>query len=168
MKKIITLLLLIPLLSCQAQKDSPMSRRFIDDIIYEAKIDDKNFEPCRSEEHIIQYFNNSKGLEYEGEKPAIEKAFQEQYNASNVKPESGLIRIRFIVNCKGEAGWFRVIGMDNNYHEKNFDPAIVNQLLAICKTLDGWKQKIMWDKPYDYYQYLIFKIEKGQIVKILP
>jgi hypothetical protein len=58
--------------------------------------------------------------------------------------------------------------MDNQYKEKQFDPRITNQLLEITKNLSGWKIKEYHGSEIDYYQYLIFKIEKGEIIEILP
>jgi len=79
-----------------------------------------------------------------------------------------LIRIRFIVNCAGDTGRFRILGMDKDYKQKEFSPSITDQILSITKSLTGWKTKTSNGETYDYYQYLIFKIDKGQIKEILP
>lgn len=79
-----------------------------------------------------------------------------------------MIRIRFIVNCEGKTGRFRVIGMNKNYQEKTFDKAITDQLLEITQHLDGWQLLPNAEEPRDYYQYLLFKMNKGTIVEILP
>ena len=142
--------------------------RWVDDIEFDPVVDDDGFKVCQGDDQIIQYFNNSQGVEYEGEKPAIDKAFQENYDASKAAKESGLIRIRFIVNCEGETGRFRVLSMDEAYNEKPFDASITQQLLEITKRLKGWKPKVYRGRKVDYYQYLIFKIQNGEIVKILP
>ena len=92
----------------------------------------------------------------------------QQYDPEKAARESGLIRIRFIVNCKGETGRFRVLAMNPDYQEKAFDESITSQLLTITKGLNGWKPKEFRGTVYDYYQYLIFKIQDGKIVKILP
>ncbi|MEM6805562.1 MAG: hypothetical protein AAF696_29465, partial [Bacteroidota bacterium] len=117
---------------------------------------------------VMQYFNNSKGLEYEGGKRMIEEAFEQNYDPEKASKESGLIRIRFIVNCEGKAGRFRIIGMNGDYEEKEFSENISQQLLSITKGLKGWKPKTFGSEVMDYYQYLIFKIENGHIIKILP
>lgn len=139
----------------------------IGDIEFYKETDKENFELC-FEKHIAQYFNNSNGLEYEGEKLAIEKEFARKYKSENIKNESGLIRIRFVVNCKGETDRFRLIAMDEKYNEKVFRKSIIDQLLAITKNLKGWKVKKYKETAIDYYQYLIFKIENGQLKEILP
>ena len=98
----------------------------------------------------------------------IEKVFKENYKSEKIINETGLIRINFIVNCKGKTDRFRVISMDENYNEKVFLKSITDQLLAITKNLNGWKAKKIKERDIDYYQYLIFKIENGQLKEILP
>jgi hypothetical protein len=154
--------------SC-SNKTLPISSypKNIGDIDFDPKMDNKNFQIC-NEAHIFQYFNNSEGLQYEGEKLAIEKAFANQYDVKIVRKESGLVRIRFVVNCKGETDRFRVIAMNENYEPYNFDPRLTQQLLAITKRLKGWQPKTYNNAPTDYYQYLIFKIKDAEIIEILP
>jgi len=170
-KIFIYLVLLFSAVSCISEKEDSTSvkyLRWVDDIPFDATLDDKDFIICRGEERAMQYFNNSKGLEYEGEKTAIIKAFEESYDFSTVVKENGLIRIRFLVNCEGKTGRFRLISMDERYNEKQFDKSITNQLLKITKRLKGWKPKVFENETSDYYQYLIFKINQGKIIEILP
>jgi hypothetical protein len=142
--------------------------RSVGDIAFDPAIDKKDFHLCYPD-HVFQYFNNAEGPGYEGEKIAIERAFAAQYKPKRAKKESGLVRIRFVVNCRGETDRFRVLGMDKDYNEKVFDRSITDQLLAIAKTLKGWKaQQYENQVDIDYYQYLTFKLEQGRIVEILP
>lgn len=142
--------------------------RWVDDILFDHQTDSKDFALCRSDAEVFQYFNDGKGLNYEGDKPAIVAEFQSKYKADMGIEEEGLLRIRFIVNCKGESGRFRAIGMDREYREKKFHPEITRQLLEITKGLRGWKTKTLKGETVDYYQYLIFVLEKGNITQILP
>ncbi len=137
------------------------------DIAFDERLDKKGFSLCY-EKYVFQYFNNSEGLAYEGEKRAILQAFSEKYKPESTSKESGFVRIRFIVNCKGETDRFRILASDENLQEKVFDKKITDQLLQISKELKGWKPKKFNELFYDYYQYLIFKIENGQIKEILP
>ena len=81
----------------------------------------------------------------------------EKYKSEIIKNETGLIRINFVVNCKGKTDRFRLISMNENYEEKVFVPSITEQLMSITKNLKGWKEKKY--KGVDYYQYLIFNLE---------
>jgi hypothetical protein len=171
--------LLIPLLFlsftafCQEQKyNISHYPRSIGNIEFDSNLDKKDFQLCRPN-YDAQYYYWTKDANYEGDKILIENEFKEKYISDNVNKQSGLIRIRFIVNCKGETDRFRVIGMDENYQEKAFDKSITDQLLQISKSLKGWMPKNFTSKTnevfsYDYYQYLIFKIKDGQITEILP
>ncbi|MEN0051819.1 MAG: hypothetical protein AAF806_32435, partial [Bacteroidota bacterium] len=141
--------------------------RMIGDITFDAEQDDPTFELCSGDSLAIQYYAFDE-KPYKGEKIAIERRFEEQYDASRVAQESGWIRIRFLVNCKGEAGRFRVVGMDENYEAKVFDSNITRQLLEITQSLDQWKGFESETRPFDYYNYLTFRIINGTIKEILP
>lgn len=139
---------------------------YVGDIAPDSALDDPAFEKC-NEGHVFQFFNDSNGLQYEGEKSAIKAAFH-GYNHQVVTGESGLIRIRFIVNCKGETGRFRLMAMNVNYQEKSFPKTITRQLMKITQSLKGWQTKFIQGSEIDYYQYLIFKIEDAQLIEIMP
>ncbi len=170
MQKLLILLIfiLIPYFSFTQEKTPAASQypRTIGDIAFDSKTDKANFVAC-GDCGIVQYFHLH-GMTYDGDKWAIEKIFREKYDSKNVKHESGLIRIRFIVNCLGETERFRLIASDENYQEKTFDESITSQLLAITKNLKGWKAMTYNDAKTNYYQYLVFKIKDGQIQEILP
>jgi hypothetical protein len=175
MKKLLIPLIFLSISSFCQEKEATISKypASTGDIDFDSNLDKKDFQLCGKGD-CCQYFNDEKGLIYEGEKKAIENEFKEKYRPENVKKETGSIRIRFLVNCKGETDRFRVIGMDNNFQEKVFDKSITEQLVTISKGLKGWKTKNFYfykkneKLPYDYYQYLIFKIKDGQITEILP
>lgn len=160
-------IIFISLISFSGYSQTSNYAKMTGDIQFDAQLDKKDFTLC-NDKYILQYFNNSEGLTYEGEKLAIEQASSEKYKSEGLKKESGFIRIRFVVNCKGETDRFRILASDENFQEKLFDDKITNQILQISKELNGWKPKKYQNVLYDYYQYLIFKIEKGQIIEILP
>lgn len=149
----------------RSKKSEPY--RWVGDIQQDANLDDPDFKVCNGDENVAQYFHSGKSLDISGEHTAIYQAFQQQYKPINVN-QSGLIRIRFIVNCKGMAGRFRLTASDENYQETSFDPAITDQLLAISKGLQGWGVQENEYGQLDYYQYLLFVVEKGEIKEILP
>lgn len=171
MNQIIKISAILLTVSCNPKQEIQLNRleykRWIGDISFDESKDSKKFVLCNDESQTYQYFNDSNGLEYDGEKISIISTFNSEYHIYK-KDETGLIRIRFMVNCKGETGRFRVLGMDDNYKAKNFNLTITSELLRITKSLTGWKSKIINGRPIDYYQYLIFKLENGKIVEILP
>ena len=145
--------------------------RMIGDIAYDPSIDTTEHKLCNSEKFAVQYYvyNHLEGnYPFKEEKHKVNEIFRNKYNPQNAKKESGLIRIRFLVNCKGEAGRYRVISMDENYQEKTFDPSITDQLLSITMNDLEWAPFETEGKKRDYYMYLIFKIREGEIIEILP
>lgn len=141
--------------------------RWVGDISANPNIDSENFRICNDENQIYQYFNDSNGLQYEGEKKSIINLFQNEYDVYK-KGEDGYLRIRFIINCNGQAGRYRILGMDNKYKEKKFDKSISKKLLSITKLLTDWQPKYINGQGVDYYQYLTFKLKNGEIIEILP
>lgn len=163
----LTALLLSTLLSCgQKLEDSAVYPLQVGDIPFDPKVDDPNFKLC-DEGQILQYYNFSKGFQYQGEKVMVNQHFEENFKAGQ-NPESGFLTIRFVVNCEGKTGRYRVQGMTSEYIEKKFDDKLVTQLLSLTKQLDGWGTGEYDGKKYDYYQYLTFKIENGRLIEIMP
>lgn len=165
------LLFLMPLLSnCQADIKVTASKypAQVGDINFDKKIDDPDFKRCIPEnKHGYQYYNDSKGFQYKGEKLAIIRNLEKE-NIQSSKDINGYVTIRFVVNCEGKAGIFRMKQMDENYIEKELDKSLSNQLLDFTKKLNGWIPKEIDGQKADYYQYLTFKIEHGKVSEILP
>ena len=160
--KLISFLIILLFRNCHLEKKINNYADHIGEIDFKKNIDDTNFILCDSTK-VKQYYTGGYGFLYDGEKFELNKIFFEKYKNVNIKNQSGLIRIQFIVNCNGETDQFRLISIDENYKEKKFDKKITSQLLMITKELKGWIPKNI-----DYYQYLIFKIENGKLIEILP
>jgi len=98
----------------------------------------------------------------------FERMIRAFYLAPADNEESGLLRIRFTVNCHGESGRFRLLSMNEEYEEFNFSSIITDQLLALTKDYAEWRVLSYDGMESDYYFYVTFKIENGQIKEILP
>ncbi|MCP4460609.1 MAG: hypothetical protein GY816_21700 [Cytophagales bacterium] len=170
MIKSLTFVFILFVTACTTEESTSNKQdylRWVGDIEYNPAFDDPNFELCNGDSSVNQYFHFEQGLQYEGEKKAIIEKFKNKYEPVQ-SSESGLVRIRFIVNCKGKTDRFRIIAMDNEFNEKEFNSKITSQLLTITKQLNGWRILPNIQEARDYYQYLIFKIDKGNIIEILP
>lgn len=166
-RSICFLIFLSALYSCGQVSDKKSNYpENVGDISFDEKIDDPNFKVCNMD-RIAQYFNFHEGLRYKGEKIKIVEHFKEGFKTSESINDTGYLTIRFIVNCKGETGMFRIQGMDNNYQEKQFDKTLTDQLLNLTKKLDGWIVDYK-EKTFDYHQYLTFKLENGKLLEIMP
>ncbi|MCX8491860.1 MAG: hypothetical protein ORN54_12415 [Cyclobacteriaceae bacterium] len=160
-------LLLVVFASCQ--KSSAQKSTYPDhvgDIAFDEKMDDPNFKICVSG-GIPQYYEFGKSLQYQGEKPTLDKHF-EILKQNETTAESGYITIRFIVNCEGKTGRYRIEEMNNEYQSMSFDKKLVEKILVLTKELSGWVVGGNPEHPVDYYQYLTFKIEGGKLIEIMP
>jgi hypothetical protein len=155
-------------ITAQEIKESYPQR--VGDINFDPLIDDQSFKIC-DEKQTAQYYNFSKGFHYKGEKYEIIKIFKEKYHPGMIGDKeggTGYITIRFLVNCEGKTGLFRVQEMNLNYLPAKFDESIKSQLLEITKSLDGWLVGEYDGKNFDYYQYLTFKLDNYKLLEILP
>ncbi len=161
------ILFFLPLLfSCQTEKVASSYPKFVGDISYDKTIDG-DFKKCGENQNFSFQYYHSNGFQYKGEKFEI---FQElkSKNISGNKDANGYITIRFIVNCEGKSGMFRTQQMGLDYKQTQLDNNLTNKLLDFTKSLRGWIPRQNEGQKIDYYQYLTYKIENGQVVEILP
>lgn len=155
--------------SCgQSQKEqSKTYPRQVGDIAFDLALDDPAFKVCHPE-HIFQYYNFGKGLTYRGEKIEITRFFEK--NIVPTTPEdTGYLTIRFIVNCEGKTGRFRMEQMSCDYQPMKFSETLTKQLHRLTTELSGWGVALDQNgQPRDYYQYLTFKMRNGMLEEILP
>jgi hypothetical protein len=116
------------------------------------------------------YYNPD--LTYYGNFRAIKKYYAQNYETEKflkLENNSGIVRIQFVVNCKGESGNFVVESCDYNYKICNVNPLIVNSLLELTKSLNGWIPAINEQgESVNSHKFFAFKIVKGVIEDILP
>lgn len=160
-------LIFLPLLfSCQTEKVTTSYPKFVGDISYDKSIDG-DFKKCGEHQNFSFQYYHFNGFHYKGEKFEIFQQLKSQ-NLSGDKNLNGYITIRFLVNCEGKSGMFRTQQMNLDYKETLLDNNLTNKLLDFTKSLNGWLPKEQEGKKIDYYQYLTYKIENGQVVEILP
>ena len=58
--------------------------------------------------------------------------------------------------------------MDSELKDTILDEELENKLLKFTKSLNGWMPKEVKGLKIDYYQYLTYKIENGQVSEVLP
>jgi hypothetical protein len=153
--------------SCAQKTETPEYTAVVGDIQYDPAVDDPGFKVCNVEQ-VLQYYQFGKGMQFRGEKGSIIKYFNSKFKGEEIKGESGYITIRFVVNCEGNTGRFRMQEMDVDYQPKQFTKSISSRLLELTRDLHGWTIGTYDNVSYDYYQYLTFKIEDGIIKEILP
>ncbi|HBV15665.1 hypothetical protein [Chryseobacterium carnipullorum] len=156
------------LMSCQTEKNISQYPAIVGDIEFDEKLDDPAFKKCTPEKLIsLQYYQGSKEFDYKGEKIAILEKLEKEKISSESKT-NGYITVRFLVNCEGKTGWFRVQQMDADLKETILDKELGERLLRFTKSLDGWIPKEIKGFKIGYYQYLTYKIENGKVSEVLP
>lgn len=164
---ILFITLQLSLLSCNQAQDKAEQKvlNHVGSIQTDASLDDPTFIVC-DETWTYEYYNFGKGVQFEGEKIKILNHFKEQYKP--LAKDNGYFTIRFVVNCRGETGRYRIESMNFDYQPIVFDEKTADQLLTLTKELKGWGIAAYEKKERDYYQYLTFKLEDGRITEILP
>jgi hypothetical protein len=82
--------------------------------------------------------------------------------------ENGYVVIRFMVNCHGQPGRYRVRSFDMNYEPKEFPRKITEVLMDHTKQLKSWAVRTHDGRQYDSYCYFAFKIENGFVTDVMP
>jgi hypothetical protein len=160
------------LLSCKQNTDKNLPiylqvpEHIVGEIIYDAELDTGDFRPCH-EDQVVPYYYFDEPIQYEGEKPALVKAWKEGFKSADPTLNT-YVTILFVVNCEGETGFFRLSAYKEDLIEYDLDPDIRNELLTIAKSLPGWQVGEGRDFNLDYVQYTTLKIENGLITEVLP
>jgi len=126
------------------------------------------FELCGEFGQILDYYNGTPDAGYTGGKRGLWTAINPQLDPNALRGESGYLTFRFVVNCKGEAGWFVLEQAGLDYRKKEFDGQTIGHLSKIVASLKTWHPTVVRGKAYDAYCYLTFKLKDGEIVDLLP
>ncbi len=109
------------------------------------------------------------GLEYEGGIFAIKEKYKKEYFPVSGNKNTGIIKIRFDVNCKGETGNFEFEAYNLNYESTAINDSIVDQAIAIAKKLDNWISGTNEDNEnINSFKFIALKVVDGEITEILP
>lgn len=82
--------------------------------------------------------------------------------------DSGYLNFRFLVSCEGNPGWFETIQVYADFKKTNFSNGLVSQLRALTAQPANWNVITIEDNPVDYYMYVSYKLQDGEITEILP
>lgn len=136
------------------------------DIAFDAALDDPAYTVCNPK-MVFQYYNTDSY--YKQHKREIEQYFKRNYRAAvQTADQTGYLTIRFIINCSGKTGRFRMYELDAGYKPYQFATANSSQLMKLTKELKNWQPAVYKEKVFDSYQYITFKLKKGAIECVLP
>ena len=158
-----TLLFLICIMSAAFAQQ--VRKPDVGDIAFDPNLDDTAFHVCG--DYAFQYYNSASY--YKNHKDSISAFILQQYHPPvNGANQSGYVTVRFIINCQGQTGRFRVFEMDSSYQPFVFDKVISSQLLNLVKSVKSWRAAAYKGSFYDSYQYICFRIRNSKIISISP
>jgi hypothetical protein len=99
----------------------------------------------------------------------IRKILKEHYDAGG-GDFTGLVRVRFVVNCEGKTGLFETVCYDQDYMKVEKD-TLAGHLEDITRKLGPWVPGTysgQGGQPIDTYCFIGYKIKDGEVVDILP
>jgi hypothetical protein len=136
----------------------------VGDIPFDAKTDNPKFQLCNSS-WVWQGYQLKTNMD---ETPLlVAREFKTQFQTKDEwKNESGLIRIRFVVNCQGQADRFRLLELDPDLKEKKFSEALSAHVLRIAKNIQ-WPARRAQQQTVDYYHHFSIRIVEGQLVDVI-
>jgi len=138
----------------------------VGDIRFDSLHDDPGFIVCNPKQ-VLQYYNTASY--YKDHKKEIIKYLLSNFiTQDSFQDQSGFLTVRFIINCNGNTGCFRLFEMDSNYQPIHFKEALSRHLLKLVQQLSGWQPAVYKEKVYDSYQYITFRIRNGKIISVSP
>ncbi len=138
----------------------------VGEIKYDERIDNLTFKVC-NKKRIFQYYSVS--TSYEKGRKQMRKDLLNILNKENLKLENktGYITFRFVINCKGETGWYRISSTSQDYKEEVFKEAEIKKLKGAILKLKNWKVgRLKNNEKIDSYYQINFKIKEGVIEDI--
>lgn len=138
----------------------PAFAQGIGDIAFDAALDDPNFKLCNPERVFQGYQLKSKEDETS---LMVEREFRNRYHQNDTwSKETGLIRIRFVVNCSGVADRFRILEAGPDMQPAQLNSELKAHLVSIAKSIP-WPARRGWDQTVDYYHHVSIWIRDGKI-----
>lgn len=147
----------------------PKGTKFTERVAYidpETSLLSEGFETCS--DYIFDYYNGGPDrTAYSKGKNGLRDFILNNYENRNYT-DSGYLNIRFVVNCKGEAGRYVIHENNLNLEPMAFSKDLKNQLFELTTQLNEWKPLVLRDEAQDSYMYLSYRIENGNITQIIP
>ncbi|MGY0390928.1 hypothetical protein ACW5R3_00035 [Bizionia sp. KMM 8389] len=125
----------------------------------------EGFEVC-NENYILQYYNPQRATYSKG-KNGLRNFILSNYKNKNYT-DSGYLNIRFVINCKGEAGRYVIHENDLDLNPTKFNKDLVETLFQLTTQLKTWNPNYWQDAYRDSYMYISYRIENGEITEIIP
>lgn len=135
----------------------------VGEIKYDKTIDKSTFDIC-NDSRIFQYY--SVNTSYKGGRKQLRKDLLSILNEPkvNLGSASGYITIRFVVNCNGDTGRYRIYSTNLDYKKVVFEKVELEKFKKAISQLKTWNPgRIRNNVAVDSYYNVNFKIYKGFI-----
>ena len=128
-------------------------------VINKDEIVDKEttFKPCSSS--ISEYYNYDIG--YKTERYGIRKIIEIPIKKLKFPNISGLINVRFVINCKNEIGYFKITTTNQAYQNIEINEHLKLEIVKIIQQLNDWNSK-----NEDAYYQIYIKLRNGKVEDI--
>ena len=141
-----------------------MPAYYVGQILFDPKKDDPDFYLC-DKANILEHYQT--GTKYKEGTKSVRAYFAPLLKGlPERKGENGTLTVRFIVNCKGGTGRFRLLGINRRYGLKTFSDELSETILHAVKNMGCWTPGKYRGKIFDSYCTLNFKIKDGQVKDI--
>ena len=132
--------------------------------------DQKGFSPCFKEKLFAHHtaWNRYWIYKFPPGKDSLRLYYNQRFDNQGIVNQSGYITLRFIINCKGEAGNYEVESLGLDYKKKDFNKELINHLLDLTQSIKTWHPYTHGDSTFDSFTHLTFKIDNGELLEILP
>lgn len=118
--------------------------------------------PCH-DHPIYQYY--SINTDYVGGKRALKRELKDKIPINNL-PDSGLLTVRFIVNCQGNTGVFQSLMIDSSINRVDLSDYDLSPIYSVISKLENWQPGKVKDISEDSYYQISFKLQNGELIDI--
>lgn len=125
----------------------------------------ENYKRC-NDNKPFGYYSSAGNKVYAKSKRRFKKNILAQFNHHNYT-DTGILNLRFIINCEGNIGDMEVNELNNEYVLSKLNSQMVEELIQLTVQKENWNN-IGKANSNDVYMYLIYKIKNGKITEILP
>lgn len=125
----------------------------------------EKFKRC-SDKLPVGFYHSSAPYIYKGEKPEFKRFIQSNFSENNFT-DNGFLNFRFLIDCNGEIGDVETNQLNTNYEISELNKDLVRKLSELTLRKENWNS-LKTREVRDLYMYIIYKIENGQVVEILP
>ena len=131
---------------------------------FDKSIDDSSFEVCDS----TSITSGRNRLQYSDGRDRLTNDIKTLYKfKENYRSYSGYIVIRFISNCKGQIGRYRLESLGNDLLPQEAPPGLIADLRNLSKSLTKWDKRGGPENNQEYSKFINLKFENGELQHVL-